>query len=426
MTNPVGRDPRRAPAVASEKKKYREQGSIDYVFFALVVILLFIGTVMVFSASYTYARQNQNGDSYFFARKQIFFAILGIVIMLIASRVDTNIIRKFTVPIFIVSLVLMLFVVVAPESIAPSIKGAKRWINLPMLGSFQPSEVYKFAIILLFADYIPKKRDRIISDNNIESFIYGVLPYIAVALVSAVVMYLQPHMSGLIIIALIMMMMMFIGETKWRYFGAAAVLGVVLLGLLALTLSHAVTRLEVWRDPFSYMSDASGGKGWQPAQALYAISAGGIFGVGLGNSNQKQLYLPEPQNDYIFPIFCEEFGFIGAVAVILLYVLLIYRGVTIAMKAVDRFSRLLALGIVFQVAIQTILNICVVTNLLPSTGISLPFFSYGGSSVLVLLGEMGIVLGISRYSLVEKKQPSTVHRIRRIRAANEGQNTDRK
>ena len=418
MTNPSEKNLRHAPTVGSEMKKYRERGNIDYVFFALVIILLFIGTVMVFSASYTYARQTQKGDSYFFARKQILFAVLGIAVMLIASKVDTNIIRKFTVPIFIASLALMLFVIIAPESIAPNIKGAKRWINLPMLGSFQPSEVYKFAIILLFADYIPKKRDKIISDNFRESFVYGVLPYGAVGVVSAVVMYLQPHMSGLIIIALIIFMMMFLGETKWKYFGIMALVAVAGLAVLALTLSHAVTRLEVWRDPFSYMSDASGGKGWQPAQALYAISAGGIFGVGLGNSNQKQLYLPEPQNDYIFPIFCEEFGFIGAVAVILLYVLLIYRGVTIAMKAVDRFSRLLALGIVFQVAIQTILNICVVTNILPSTGISLPFFSYGGSSGLVLLGEMGIVLGISRYSLVEKKQPSTVRRKRRDAGGN--------
>ena len=322
--------------------------------------------------------------------------------MIIVSYVDVNIVRKFKYVAFFISLAMMIFIIFAPRSIAPVVNGAKRWLAIPGIGQIQPSEIYKFAVILLLSDYICRKRDRIMSDDFATSFAYGVLPYIGIIGVSGVVMFFQPHNSGLIIIAGLVLMMMFLGETRWKFFGIAALLAAAGVFVLAITFDHVRGRLDVWFDPFKYMD----GLGWQPAQALYAISAGGLFGVGLGNSNQKQLYIPEPQNDYIFPVFCEEFGFVGAVAVIVLYVLLIYRGITIAMKAVDRFSRLLAMGIIMQIAIQAILNLMVVTNLLPSTGISLPFFSYGGSSMLVLMAEMGVILSISRDSLVTKRQPS--------------------
>ncbi len=381
---------------------YRVKGNMDYLFFALVLVIVAIGTIMVFSASYSYAREFEKGDSYFYARKQLIWAFAGAFVMLFVSFVDVNIVRKFSYTLFLVSLGLMIVVIFAPENIAPTVNGAKRWLVIPGLGQFQPSEVYKFAVILLLSDYICKKRDKIMSDDKHTSFVYGILPYIGVIAVSGIVMYFQPHNSGLIIIAGLVLVMMFIGETRWRYFGFAAILAAAGILVIAATFSHVRARFEVWFNPFDFMD----GKGWQPAQALYAISAGGLFGVGLGNSNQKQLYIPEPQNDYIFPVFCEEFGFVGAVAVIILYVVLIYRGITIAMKAVDRFSRLLALGVILQIAIQAILNLFVVTNMLPSTGISLPFFSYGGSSMLVLMAEMGVILSISRDSLVDKRQPS--------------------
>ena len=205
-------------------------------------------------------------------------------------------------------------------------------------------------------------------------------------------------MSGLIIITAIIAIIMTVGGCSWRYIvGALGVGGIGMFGLLNL-LPHSKGRLDVWKDPFSNIREG----GWQPAQSLYAIGNGGLWGVGIGQSRQKHLYLPEPMNDYIFAILCEEFGFVGALFVILLFVFFVYRGIVIACRAPDRFSALVVLGIVAQVGLQALLNMMVVTNTIPSTGISLPFFSYGGSSLIILLAEMGVVLSISRYSVVEK------------------------
>ena len=229
-------------------------------------------------------------------------------------------------------------------------------------------------------------------------FYYGVLPYVLVLGVVGVLMYLQPHMSGLIIMAGITFAMMFMGGTNLGYLLTGAGVGGAGLFVIAMTMGHSSSRIKVWQDPFSYLLDG----GWQPAQSLYAIGSGGFWGVGFGNSRQKHLYLPEPQNDYIFSIWCEEMGFIGAMLVIGIFLFFIYRGILIGLRAPDRFSSLLVIGIIMHVGLQMVLNIAVVTNSLPSTGISLPFFSYGGTSLMILLAEMGVVLAVSRYSSVEK------------------------
>ncbi len=229
-------------------------------------------------------------------------------------------------------------------------------------------------------------------------FSFGILPFALLIITVGVLLVLEPHMSGLIIITAIIAIIMTVGGCSWRYIvGALGVGGIGMFGLLNL-LPHSKGRLDVWKDPFSNIREG----GWQPAQSLYAIGNGGLWGVGIGQSRQKHLYLPEPMNDYIFAILCEEFGFVGALFVILLFVFFVYRGIVIACRAPDRFSALVVLGIVAQVGLQALLNMMVVTNTIPSTGISLPFFSYGGSSLIILLAEMGVILSISRYSVVEK------------------------
>ena len=434
---------------AQPKRKMIVQkvGGVDRPFLICVILLLCMGTVMVFSSSYPYARENF-GDSYRFAKNQIMFALAGIVVMsLVIKFIDYHIIRKFTKPVFLVSIALLVAVLVAGSGA----KGAVRWLQIGPI-SVQPSEIMKFAVVLLFADYADKYSEQISRPDKlfvhryriggflltlvlgVVSFLlipnrtagiifllvflgigvgiilpvnikkdlpgiyYGILPYIAILGVVGVLMYLQPHLSGLVIIAGIIFCMMVIGGTRAIYLVSGMFAGVAMVLVLALSMSHSSQRLAVWKNPFEYLLDG----GWQPAQSLYAIGSGGIFGVGFGNSRQKHLYLPEPQNDYIFSIWCEEMGYIGALFLICVFVFFIYRGIVIGLRAPDRFSSMLVVGIIMHVGLQIILNIAVVTNTLPSTGISLPFFSYGGSSLIILLAEMGVVLSVSRMSQIEK------------------------
>ncbi len=422
-------------------------GGVDRPFLICVILLLCLGTVMVFSSSYPYAKENF-GDSYRFARMQILFAIAGVVAMsFISTFIDYHFIRRFSRVLFGIGLVLLVLVLV----IGSDAKGAVRWIQIGPI-SLQPSEIMKFSVVLLFADYADRLSHKITEHDNLydnknnivpgvllilaglccfvlvqnmavavilalvfvggagyfllrinfkrdlPGFYYGVLPYIIVLGVVGVLMVLQPHLSGLIIIAAIIFCMMVVGGTKWYYLMCGVVGGIAGVLVLALGMSHSSARLAVWKDPFSYLLDG----GWQPAQSLYAIGSGGLTGVGFGNSRQKHLYLPEPQNDYIFSIWCEEMGLIGAIFLICIFVFFIYRGIVIGLRAPDRFSSMLVIGIVMHVGLQAILNIAVVTNTLPSTGISLPFFSYGGSSLIILMSEMGVVLSVSRMSSIEK------------------------
>ncbi|MEG2842242.1 MAG: putative peptidoglycan glycosyltransferase FtsW [Ruthenibacterium sp.] len=369
----------------------RKLPALDLPFFIIVCTLLAFGLVMLFSASYATGFYRFDGDSYYFIGQQLLFAILGVIAMAVASVFDYHVLHKFAWPVMVVTLALLVVVLFMPE-----LNGAKRWIFLPMGGTIQPSEVAKFAVILLFAHIISVNADKM------KTFAYGVAPFLLILGVIAGLMLLEPHLSGLLVIGAIGAIMMFVGGTGLLWFGIAIGIGSIgIAGAVILMpdlVPYAMGRIESWQDPFA---DALG-KGHQIIQSLYAIGSGGLFGRGIGNSLQKHLYVPEPQNDFIFSILCEELGFIGAVLVILLFIALLLRGLYIAYHAKEKFGAMLVVGIVVQVTLQALLNIAVVTKTIPNTGISLPFFSYGGTSLSMLLGEMGIVLSVSRQSNTEK------------------------
>ncbi len=363
---------------------YRGARAMDLPFLLLVLLLVGFGLIMLFSASYAVALYRR-GDAYAYIRPQLLFAAVGLAGMYAASRVDYHVFHKLAWPLMLLSLVLLVIVLAMPEY-----NGCKRWLVLPGLGTLQPSEIAKFAVVLTFSHIISMHH------TQMEKFSVGVLPFALVLGAVSALMLLEPHLSGTLLILGIGAVLMFVGGTGLRWFllaggcGAAAVGGAVVL--LPDLVPYAQDRLASWLDPFADPL----GDGHQTIQSLYAIGSGGATGLGLGNSRQKHLYVPEPQNDFIFSILCEELGFIGACAVALLFVLLLLRGVTIAIHAPDKFGALLVVGFTVQVALQAALNIAVVTNTIPNTGISLPFFSSGGTSLMMLLGEMGVVLSVSR------------------------------
>ena len=334
----------------------RRLPAMDLPFLVLVLTLVGFGLVMLCSASSAVALYRR-GDAFVYARPQLLYAALGIGAMWLASRVDYHIYHRFAWPLLALSLVLLVAVLFMPEY-----NGCKRWLVLPGLGTLQPSEIAKFAVVLVFSHIISLNHDRM------GSFAVGVVPFVLVLGVVAVLMLLEPHLSGTLLILGIGAVLMFVGGTGLRWFvlagaGGAAAIGAAIL-LMPDLVPYAASRLNSWLDPFADPL----GDGHQTIQSLYAIGSGGAAGLGLGNSRQKHLFVPEPQNDFI----------------------------TLAAHAPDRFGALLVVGFVTQVAMQAVLNMAVVTNTIPNTGISLPFFSSGGTSLMMLLGEMGIVLSVSR------------------------------
>ena len=370
--------------LAALRRRLRSQPCLDLPFLCVLLLLLCLGLLMLFSAGYAVALYRR-GDAYTYIRPQLLFAALGLAAMYAASLVDYHIWHKLAWPVMGLSLLLLVVVLFMPEY-----NGCKRWIVLPGLGTLQPSEIAKFAVVLVFSHIISLNHDRM------QGFAAGVLPFGILLGLVAVLMLLEPHLSGTLLILSIGAVLMFVGGTGLRWFALAGGLGLgtIFAAVLALPqlVPYAADRLSTWRDPFADPL----GEGHQTIQSLYAIASGGVAGLGLGNSRQKYLYVPEPQNDFIFSILCEELGFIGAALVIFLFMLLLLRGITLAVRARDKFGALLVVGFVVQVVLQAILNIAVVTNTIPNTGISLPFFSSGGTSLLMLLGEMGIVLSVSR------------------------------
>lgn len=369
---------------AALRTRLREQPSPDVPFLVVLLALLSYGLIMLFSAGYAVALYRR-GDAYTYIRPQLLFAALGAAAMYAASLVDYHVWHKLAWPVMGLSLILLVVVLFMPEY-----NGCKRWIVLPGLGTLQPSEIAKFAVVLVFSHIISLNHDRM------HSFAGGVLPFGLILGVVTVLMLLEPHLSGTLLILSIGAVLMFVGGTGLQWFGLAGGLGAGAIAAAVLALPelvpYATDRLASWRDPFADPL----GEGHQTIQSLYAIASGGLAGLGLGNSRQKYLYVPEPQNDFIFSILCEELGFIGAALVVALFLLLLLRGMSIAVRARDKFGALLVVGFVVQVTLQAILNMAVVTNTIPNTGISLPFFSSGGTSLLMLLGEMGIVLSVSR------------------------------
>ncbi len=378
--------PRRKP-----RSVQRLRSGIDWPFAVLVMFLLSIGTIFVFSSSYIYAKANYD-DSYFFIRKQVGWVLLALVVIYIVTRyVDYLILKRLAIPIFLVSYALLWCVFF----FGADANGAKRWIYIGGF-SVQPSEIIKFSVILIISAYLvwldTKGRDLV------RTWKYGIWPFVVLVGMIGLPLYKQPHLSAMIIVFAIIYIMMYFGGVKGKILLLGLGVGAALMLALILFTSHGQSRINAWLHPeLDPLGD-----GWQPLQSLYAIGSGGLWGVGLGQSMQKHLYLPEPQNDYIFAVICEEMGFVFAVAVIILFLLLIWRGYYIAKNAPSKFSSMMVMGIITQVGIQVFLNIGVVSGALPSTGVSLPFFSYGGSSLLILMAEMGIVLNVSRYSYTEK------------------------
>lgn len=375
--------------VSLKSKIKKTAKGIDITFLSIVLVLVSIGLVMLFSSSFAYALYKHN-DSFAYIKDQFIFAVIGITLMFIISRIDYRFFLKF--PYILLGISSLLLVVVL---FMPALNGAKRWIILPGLGTFQPSELAKFSVVLFFAYWISKY------ESKMKTFKYGVLPFMIVLALIGGLMVLEPHLSGTILIMIIALSMMWIGGTNkiWFLIGFG-VIAVSLLFIVFFTdiISYALNRLQYWLDPFKDQL----GKGFQTIQSLLAIGSGGFLGVGLGASRQKYLYVPEPQNDFIFAIIAEELGFVGATIIILLFISLLFRGFYIAARANDQFGALLTVGLTIQVGLQALLNIAVVTNTIPNTGISLPFFSYGGTSLVMLLAQMGVILSVSRRSHITR------------------------
>ena len=370
--------------------KERKAG-FDTPFFLLVLILLTMGVVMVLSASFARAYYDPGnitgGNATYYFVRQLLFALLGTGAMLLASKLPMGFYRRYAFPFLAFALVLLMLVPFA----GVKVNGSRRWLGVGGL-TLQPSELAKLAVILSFSALICKMRGRM------KAFRYGILPFGAILLAIVGLLVLEPHFSASIIIIAIGGVMLFLGGVRLGWFiGAAAAAGGALAVLLAF-FPYASTRITTWRDPFSSSSD----EGYQIVQSLYSIGSGGLSGLGLGGSRQKFLYLPEEHNDFIFAVACEELGFIGAAMILTLFALLILRGYWIALHCRERFDFLVCAGISTLLAIQVFLNVAVVTNLVPCTGISLPFFSYGGTALLIQLGEMGIILSASRTILTEK------------------------
>lgn len=371
------------------KNLKNKSGKIDITFLSIVLILLTVGLVMLFSASYAYSLEYYD-NSYRFISRQAIFAVVGVALMLAISRIEYHFWRKFAWGIFALAIILLIVLLILP----PMVSGmnVKRWFVVGPV-NFQPSEVAKFAIILLFSS--------LIAGNYKEMKKIGFVAFLfVILLVTAVLIVAEPHLSATLLVLTIGVVLMIVGGLAKKFIVGGAVIGAV--GIVGFMISGAISyvadRLTYWRDPWS---DATG-KGFQTIQSLLAIGSGGILGRGIGQSRQKYLWVPEPHNDFIFSIVCEELGLIGAVIIIILFCLLVWRGFYVAMHAKDKFGSLLAIGLTFQVGLQAMLNIWVVTNTIPNTGISLPFFSYGGTSLLILLCEMGLVLSVSRGSDIEK------------------------
>lgn len=377
------------------RPKNDRQVGADAPMVVIILIMLVFGIIMMFSAGYAYAiNEGLEGDYYF--KRQSIMAIIGLVGMFIISFIDYHILQKQWVVTFayIGSLIMLLLCFVPGIR---SSRGSHRWIVLGTF-EFQPSEIAKIAIILLFAYWIS------INYTNMKKFSVGIIPFIIALGIYAVILVGQPHYSATIIVVAICLSLMLIGGSDIKQLAAV---GALLLGLVALymfyqsatgELTYIEDRIHSFVDPFNeeHWEDT-----YQTRNSLIAIGSGGLFGLGLGNSRQKFLYLPDSKNDFIFAIICEELGFVGAVMVILLFILFIIRGFTIAVRAVDKSGMLIACGITIQIGLQAFLNMGVACNAIPNTGISLPFFSYGGTALILQLCEMGILLNISRHTISE-------------------------
>ncbi len=362
-----------------------KKSAMDYQFLGTVIVLLAFGLIMILSASspVAYASSVTGNDSFYYFKKQLIWAVIGGVAMLVASNYDYRKLKKWGKLSLGISFFLLIIVLI--PGIGVVVNEARRWIQIGPI-NFQPSEVVKFGVVLFMAMSL--------ADNyKILKKFSGLMVYLVILGVIAGLIMLEPHFSCTMLILASSAVMLFVAGARWKHIGIlAAPVGV---GIVALVVSapYRLERVTTFMDPFKNIAD----EGWQIVQSLYAIGSGGIFGAGIGQSRQKYLNIPEPQNDFIFSIICEELGLLGAILVIALFVFLIYRGIKIATEAPDLFGTLLTVGIISLIAIQALVNIAVVTSSMPVTGMPLPFFSYGGTALAITMAEMGVVLNISKH-----------------------------
>lgn len=365
----------------------------DIPFFLLTIALSVFGSLMVFSAGSAYAEFRYD-DAFFFIKRQIVWLILGVCIMLLASRINPIFYMNITPLIYAITLVLLLLVL----AIGFVGNGAQRWISIGPL-TIQPSEIAKMTIVMMLAHYF-SKYDNLALDrkNKKNTFIYGTLVPCLIMGVPIILVMLQKHLSCIIILGIIGLLVIVVSGIDTKYIAGFSALGGIGVTCFALFTDYTKDRITVWQDPEKYKLTG----GWQTLQGLMAIGSGGLFGLGYGNSLLKFCYVSEPANDMIFAILCEELGFIGAVLALFMFAMLVARGYKLSLSANDVFQRLVIFGICTKIAVQTLLNVAVVTNTIPNTGISLPFFSYGGSSLMMLFFEIGMILSFSRYSKILK------------------------
>ena len=362
-----------------------------------VILLSLYGTLMVASAGYSFAALRY-GDALYFIKRQAIWLLIGYFAMWCGSRTPMDAVRKFAPAAYVIT-VLLLLLTLAVGMVG---NGAKRWISIGPI-TIQPSEIAKLTVVLMLSRYFSEKEELACqAGRGKRDFVWGTFFPCIILLVPIVLVMLQHHLSCIIIIGSIGLLLIISAGVNMRYLYAFMGVGAAGVTYIALFTDYTKERITVWRDPEAYKLTG----GWQTLQGLMAIGSGGIFGKGLGNGELKHSYVSEPANDMIFAILCEELGFIGAMAALFLFAVLVYRGYRIAMNADDAFMRLVALGITFKMAIQTLLNVAVVTNTIPNTGISLPLFSYGGSSLIMVLFEMGLLLSIARTGAGVKKKPS--------------------
>lgn len=379
-----------------EKKKTKFRiGHIDYWLLLIMMALLVFGLIMLFSASYPKGLLRM-GNKFYYITKQLQYVAIGLPAMVLISMVDYRILRKFAWPLMIVTLILLVIVLFMAKK-----NGVRRWIWFGSPESergFQPSEIAKFALILLFAALVARNQHRI------KTFKYGVLPFILVLGVLSLLLIAEPHLSCTILAVGIGVSMMFAGGTSYKWFGIA-LLFIVVAGYFAFTqlpdlVPYAQERINNWLNPLAMHNDDA----YQTKQSLIAVGSGGFWGRGLAQSKQKYLYLPEMFNDYIFAVLCEELGMVGALAVIVLFLAFLFRGLYLAATCTDKFGSMILVGVSVQVALQAFLHMAVNTNTIPSTGISLPFFSYGGTALCMLLAQVGVMLSVTRRMDLEKRK----------------------
>lgn len=395
---------------SNNRVRFWAEGGLDRPMLLIILSLVSFGTVMVFSASYAYALSRYD-DSAYFIKKQLLWVAVGLVMMILVSCVHYKIIKVFSLPIYGAAAILLVLVLL----IGIAAQAAQRWLQIGPF-SLQPSEIMKFALILAMAWYGDTYKKKIYEpDQNFKQKTVNTLikPGAFMAMAAILVM-LENHVSGTLIIGMIGLVCLWVIGVDRRWFMYIGGIGFALVGLVLLVVwfkdaswnklddimpAYVVKRIDMWLRPENYtlLDDI-----WQTVQGKYAVGSGGFFGTGFGQSYQKHLFVSQPQNDFIFAIVCEELGFVGAVGLIALYLVFIYRGLVIAKRAPDVYSSVVAIGIVGHVGIQAFFNMLVVTGLFPNTGISLPFISYGGSSLVMLMAEMGILLSISRGAKLEK------------------------